>query len=289
MTSFTGIWVPLVTPFRGNDVDHAALQSLARRLVEGGVSGLVVCGSTGEAAALAESEQLAALDAVLEAVPQCPVVMGLAGNNMAHVLARMQQIQARPIAGLLAPPPYYIRPSQAGLVDYFRALADASSVPIILYDIPYRTGVAIELSTFRTIAQHERIVAVKDCGGDPSLTMSLIGDRRLQVLAGEDHLLLSTLCLGGSGAITATAHIRPDLFVRIAQLVRNEALSEAREIFFRLLPLIRLLFKEPNPGPLKAALSMMGGMQDALRAPMQGASTETKEQLARELRRLECL
>ncbi|WP_292931257.1 4-hydroxy-tetrahydrodipicolinate synthase [Noviherbaspirillum sp.] len=289
MTSFTGIWVPLVTPFRGNAVDYAALQALASRLVEAGVSGLVVCGSTGEAAALGEGEQLEALDAVLDTVPQCPVVMGLAGNNMAHVLARMQQIQRRSIAGLLAPPPYYIRPSQAGLVDYFRALADASSAPVILYNIPYRTGVAIEPSTFRTIAQHERIVAVKDCGGDQSLTMRLIGDSQLQVLAGEDHLLLSTLCLGGSGAITASAHIRPDLFVRIAQLVRNEALSEAREIFYRLLPLIRLLFREPNPGPLKAALSMMGDMQDMLRAPMHSVSAETKEQLARELRRLECL
>ncbi len=289
MTSYTGIWVPLVTPFRHNEVDFDALQPLARRCVEAGVSGLVVCGSTGEPAALSEDEQLAALDAVLDAVPECPVVMGVAGNNLPAILDRMQRVQQRPIAGLLVPPPYYIRPSQAGLVDFFRTVANASSVPVILYNIPYRTSVGIELETFRTIVQHERILALKDCGGDLPLTMSLIGDRKLQVLSGEDHLLLSTLCLGGTGGIVASAHIRPDLFVRIAQLVQRDALSEARELFHRLLPLMRLLFREPNPAPLKAALSMMGCMRGELRAPMQGASDETKALLMHELKRLECL
>ncbi len=289
MTSFTGIWVPLVTPFRGGAIDFAALQEIARRIVDAGVSGLVVCGSTGEAASLSESEQLAALDAVLEAVPQCPVVMGLAGNNLPAVLDRMQLIQRRPVAGLLVPPPYYIRPSQAGLIDYFQTLENAAAVPLIVYNIPYRTGVAIELSTFQALAQHERIVALKDCGGDPMLTMKLMMDTKLQLLAGEDHLFLSTLCLGGSGAILASAHIRPDLFVRVAQLVQHGELTEARKIFYRLLPLIQLLFREPNPGPLKAALSTMGWLSDELRAPMQSASMEMKELLTRELKRLECL
>ncbi|HYD79233.1 MAG TPA: 4-hydroxy-tetrahydrodipicolinate synthase [Paucimonas sp.] len=289
MTGFTGIWVPLVTPFRNGEIDFAALQKLAQRLAGNGVSGLIVCGSTGEAAALNEEEQLAALDAVLDAVPSCPVVMGLAGNNLPGVLARLDKIAQRRVAGLLAPTPYYIRPSQAGLVDYFRVLADASAVPLILYDIPYRTGVAIALETFRTLAQHDRIVALKDCGGNQVNTMSLIADGALDVLAGEDAQLLSTLCLGGSGGILASAHVRPDLFARVARLVGEERLTEAREIFYRLLPLIRLLFEEPNPGPLKAALAMMDGMSDELRAPMQAASAETREKLARVLKQLECL
>lgn len=289
MTRFTGIWVPLVTPFHGGGIDFAALQAIARRIADAGVSGLVVCGSTGEAAALGKSEQLAVLDAVLEAVPDRPVVVGLARNNMPALLDRMQQIQRRPIAGLLIPPPYYIRPSQAGVVDYFRTLADAASVPIIVYNIPYRTGVIIEQETFKAIAQHERIVALKDCGGDQSLTMNLIANGELQLLAGEDHQLLSTLCLGGSGAILASAHIRPDLFVRVAQLVHSDELAEARKIFYRLLPMIRLLFAEPNPGPLKAALSMMGWTRDELRSPMQGASIAMKEKMMRQLKQLECL
>jgi 4-hydroxy-tetrahydrodipicolinate synthase len=289
MTGFTGIWVPLVTPFRNGEIDVAALQSLARRLAGNGATGLIVCGSTGEAAALSDDEQLASLDAVLDAVPDHPVVMGLAGNNMRAVLDKQEKIQQRRVAGILATAPYYIRPSQAGIVDYFRTLADASSIPLMLYDIPYRTGVAISLDTFRTLAQHERIVALKDCGGDPSKTMSLITDGALQVLAGEDAQLFTTLCLGGSGGILASAHIRPDLFARIVELVKAEQLNEARRVFYRVLPLIRLMFEEPNPGPLKAALSMMGEMHDELRAPMQEASKEIREKLKLELTKLECL
>lgn len=288
MTRFTGIWVPLVTPFYNGEIDFPALQALARRIADAGVSGLVVCGSTGEAAALSDDEQLAVLDAVLEAVPHCAVVMGLAGNHMPDVLNRLQQFQRRPIAGLLTPPPYYIRPSQAGLLDYFYTLADASSVPLILYNIPYRTGIAIELETIRTLAQHARVVALKDCGGDPAMTLNLIADGSLDILAGEDHQILSTLCLGGTGAIAAAAHIRPDLYVRVAQQVKLGELNDARQVFYRLLPMIQLLFKEPNPGPVKAALSMMELLRDELRAPMQTASADMREQLAGQLKQLGC-
>jgi 4-hydroxy-tetrahydrodipicolinate synthase len=288
MTTFSGIWVPLATPFHRGEIDFAALRAIACHVATAGVAGLVVCGSTGEAAALSEGEQLAVLDAVLDAAPDCRVTMGLAGNNLAAVLARMTRIQTRPIAGLLVPPPYYIRPSQAGLAEYFRTLADQAAVPLIVYNIPYRTGVGIAFDTFREIAQHERIVAVKDCGGDLSLTMQLIAETKLQVLAGEDVQLLSTICLGGTGAIAASAHIRPDLFVRLAQCARSGELEQARAIFYRLLPLIRLLFQEPNPGPLKAALATMGFARDELRSPMQPASAGLRDALSKELKRLEC-
>jgi len=288
MTGFSGIWVPLVTPFRGDAIDFASLQALARRLVDAGASGLVACGSTGEAAALDEDEQLAVLDAVLAAVPGAPVMMGLAGNNLRAVLGRLERVQQRPVAGLLVPPPYYIRPSQAGLTEYFRTLADAALVPLVLYNIPYRTGVTMEFNTLAGLARHDRIVALKDCGGDPVLTMRLITETGLQVLAGEDHQLLSTLALGGSGGIMASAHLRTGLFVQIVRLVEHGALTEARDRFYRLLPLIRLLFREPNPGPLKAALSMMGWMDDGLRAPLQQATPALCEQIGMELKRLEC-
>ncbi len=289
MTSFSGIWVPLVTPFHHSAIDFSAVRHVARHLAGAGIAGLVVCGSTGEAAALSGDEQLAVLDTVLQAVPDCPVVMGLAGNNMAHLLERLRQIQHRPIRGLLVPPPYYIRPSQTGLLEYYQTLADASAVPLILYNIPYRTGINIELDTMREVAQHERIAAVKDCGGNQAVTMQLIADGALDVLAGEDLQTLSTLCLGGSGAILASAHIRPDLFVRLAQHIRDGELREAQQIFYRLLPMIQLLFEEPNPAPVKTALTMMGLMHDELRAPMQKTSSQLKERLAHELTRLECL
>lgn len=287
MTRFTGIWVALVTPFRDGEIDFPALQALARMLAASGVAGLVVCGSTGEAASLSDKEQLAVLDAVLQAVPDCPVIMGLAGNNMDDVLERQQQMQGRPIAGLLVTPPYYIRPSQAGLIDYFERLANTASVPLILYNIPYRTGVNIDLQTIRTLAQHEKIVAIKDCGGDAAVTMQLISDGKLDVLAGEDQQILSTLCLGGAGAITAAAHIRPDLYVRIVQLVRAERIGEARQLFYRLLPLIQLLFAEPNPALVKAALAMKGWIRDGLRPPMQAATPALRDRLACELKKID--
>ena len=287
MQSFAGIWVALATPFYNNEPDLPALRSLARKLAFAGVAGLVVCGSTGEAAALSEAEQLTVLDTVIDAVPDCPVVMGLAGNNMQAVLARLHELQDRPLAGILAPPPYYIRPSQAGLVSYFETLADAAGVPLLLYNIPYRTGVAMEFDTFARLAKHERIVAVKDCGGDHMLTMRLIAETRLQVLAGEDAQLLSTLALGGAGGILASAHLRPDLFVEIFAGMQAGRVAEARAIFYRLLPMIRLLFAEPNPGPLKAALAIAGEMRNEVRPPLQSASAVLKEQLGAALRALD--
>jgi len=289
MTCFTGIWVPLVTPFHHAEIDFPALQAIARKMAQAGVAGLVVCGTTGEAAALTELEQLAVLESVLKAAPGCPVVMALAGNNLRASLGMLKQLESMPIAGLLVPPPYYIRPSQAGIVEYFEALADAAPAPLIIYNIPYRTGVVIERQTIDALARHERIVAIKDCGGSAALTMDLIRDAQLTVLAGEDEQIFSTLCLGGAGAIAASAHIRPDLFVQMAQLAQAGQLDQARKIFYDLLPLIRLLFAEPNPAPVKEALALMGLMRNELRSPMKSATPELSARLKRELMRLDCV
>ncbi|EJL86492.1 dihydrodipicolinate synthase [Herbaspirillum sp. CF444] len=289
MTSFDGIWIPLITPFHDGRIDFPALQALARSMVDAGISGLVACGSTAEAAALDDDEQLAVLDAIIAAVPDCPVMMGLAGNRQAAMLEKMQKIQQRRIAGLLIPAPYYIRPSQEGLRAFYLAMADAANAPVIVYNIPYRSGINIDAATILSLAAHERIVAVKDCGGSMGATMDLITHGGLCILSGEDEQIFTTLCLGGSGAITAAAHLRPDLFVRVAQLVRAQRIDEARAVFYDLLPLIRLLFTEPNPAPIKTALALMGMVRDELRAPMQASSPALREKLQRELLRLGCL
>jgi 4-hydroxy-tetrahydrodipicolinate synthase len=226
------------------------------------------------------------LDAVIDAVPDTPVIMGLAGNNMASLADMQREIQRRPVAGLLVPPPYYVRPSQAGIVDFFRTVANAASVPVIIYNVPSRTGVAMELDTIRAVAEHERVVAIKDCAGDHVLTLELISDAKLSVLAGDDIHILSTLCVGGAGAIAASAHIRPDLFVRVVQQVKSGELAQAREIFYRLRPLIQLLFSETNPAPLKAALSLTEMITDELRPPMQPASAALRARLKQVVMRL---
>ncbi|CAI8873992.1 4-hydroxy-tetrahydrodipicolinate synthase [Pseudomonas sp. IT-P44] len=272
MSSFQGIWVPLVTPFQHGAIDFVGLRRLVSHLLDKGVDGLVVCGTTAEAAALSKHEQLAVLDAVLEWVPADQVVMGLAGNNLTELLQLQSEILKRPLAGLLVPPPYYIRPSQAGLEAFFKTVADASTVPIILYDIPYRTGIAFEQATLLNIVAHERIVAIKDCGGNQGNTLALLTSGKVNVLCGEDNQIFSALCLGAKGAIAASAHVHPELFVTLYQQIRDQRLAEGRATFFRLLPLIQSLFIEPNPAPVKTALALEGLIDDELRAPMQRSS-----------------
>jgi 4-hydroxy-tetrahydrodipicolinate synthase len=280
--NFCGIWVPLVTPFAADGaVDHSALHGLVKRYAEAHVSGLVALGTTGEPASLDEAEQDAVLATILDAAgDRLPVIAGLAGNHAPSLLARAKQFSALPIAGLLVPAPYYVRPSQAGIADHFTRLADASAVPLVLYDVPYRTGVAIALDTLRTLAAHPNIAAVKDCAGSMETTLALIRDGRLQVLAGNDIEMFSTLCAGGAGAIAASAHVRPRAFVAMQRALADGHLADARERWHTLVPLIAALMSEPNPAPVKAALAQLDLIRDELRPPMTRASAALRDRLA---------
>jgi 4-hydroxy-tetrahydrodipicolinate synthase len=279
MSSFRGIWIALVTPFHDTEVDFDGLGKLIDKLLPSGIAGFAICGTTGEAAALSQHEQLAILDAVLERVPPHQVMMGLAGNNLRDLLAFQQEIQTRDIAALLVSAPYYIRPSQEGLVSFFHQIADAATVPIVVYDIPYRTAVRIELETLRRIAHHPRIAAVKDCSGDIETTMKLISEGKVEVLAGEDLQIFANLCLGGAGAISASANIRPDLYVRLQRQVESGRLAEARKTLYHLLPWLQIAFTEPNPGPVKTAVALSGIIRKELREPMQSCTPQTSERI----------
>ena len=276
---FSGLWIPLITPFAGDAVDHPALTRLVQHCAAAGVNGFVVCGSTGEAAALDKHEQLAVLDTVLAAAGALPVVMGLSGYHLGQTIAWVKELAQRPIAGLLVPPPHYIRPAQAGLVQWFTALADASGTPLVVYDIPYRTGCHITLETLLALAAHPNILAVKDCGGDAGKTQALITDGRLQVLAGEDAQIFSTLALGGAGAISASAHVCTAQFLEVMQFLNDGKLQQARALWQPLLPVVHAAFGEPNPAVIKAALAQQGLIQDGLRLPMVAASAAATARL----------
>jgi 4-hydroxy-tetrahydrodipicolinate synthase len=148
-TDFSGLWIPLVTPFDRAKVDYAALKRLVAHYRASGIAGLVVCGSTGEAAALSDDEQLEVLQTAMAEAPGLPVIMGLSGYHLGKTAARVRALSQLDLTGILLPAPSYIRPSQAGLIEWFAALADASAVPVVLYDIPYRTGSKMELETIR--------------------------------------------------------------------------------------------------------------------------------------------
>lgn len=280
---FSGLWIPLVTPFRQGDntgqVDLPAITALVQQLAADGIKGFVVCGSTGEAAALDKTEQLQVLDATLKAAPGLPVVMGLSGYNLKETSAWVRELGTWPIDGLLVPPPHYVRPSQAGLLHWFITLADASAVPLMVYDIPYRTGVTIERQTLRELAQHPRIQAIKDCGGDAAKTLALIAQGKLQVLAGEDLQMFATMAQGGVGAIAASAHLATTRFVRLVELLRAGQLAEARGLWTSLVPLVEAVFAQPNPGPVKGVLAHQGLVRNVLRAPMTASSSEHVAQM----------
>ena len=170
------------------------------------------------------------------------------------------------------PAPIYIRPSQAGLLHWFEAIANASTVPVLIYDIPYRTGARIDCETLQKLAHHPNIQAIKDCGGDVHKTLTLIADGQLQVLAGEDAQIFSSAALGGAGAISAAAHVHTNRFARVLKLLKAGELQAAQQLWMPLVPLIEGLFAEPNPALIKAVLAHQGLMSGEVRAPMMAAT-----------------
>ena len=287
-TSLHGIWVPLVTPMAHGEIDLACLQRLAERVVDDGAHGLVVCGTTGEAPQLDLAEQSAALAAVLEVTRRrCPVLMGIGGSDTFAAASRVLEFDDEELAGYLVSTPAYVRPSQQGLLRHFETIADATARPIVLYNVPARTGVQLELASARTLAQRPQFAAIKEAGGSLQQMTDLVRETPLSVLCGDDVLLFAALCGGGHGAISASAHIRTDLYVQLFDLVRAQRLVEACALFERLLPMVRVLFSEPNPAPLKAALAMQGLLRDELRLPMVPATPACREHLAAALAALD--
>jgi 4-hydroxy-tetrahydrodipicolinate synthase len=277
---FSGVWIPIVTPFREGRVDHDALGALVRRLDANGVAGFVVCATTGEAPLLSDDERIAVL-ATVKANTALPLVMGASATTADDVLRRIAAATRHAPTAFLVTPPPYLRPSQDALKTFFTAIADASPTPLVAYDIPARTGVRIELATLLALAAHPNIVALKDCGGRVEQTEAVIADGRLQVLCGNDNEWFSTRCLGGAGAIAASAHVRTDLFVAFDKALARGDLVAGRALWRQLKPITVGLFEEPSPGPVKALLAAQGECENELRAPMTAASPELTERLRR--------
>jgi 4-hydroxy-tetrahydrodipicolinate synthase len=271
LRSLRGYASALPTPFRDGALDEHAFAAFCQWQIEQGISALVVNGTTGEAPTLTMQEQLRLIRIAVEVAQEnVPVIAGAGSNATAHAVEIAQQAEAAGANGLLVVTPYYNKPSQEGLFRHFRAVHDATDLPILLYDVPSRTGCSIAFDTLCRLAELPRIVGVKDATGDlsrPGTIRRLLGDR-LVLLSGDDGTALDFKGLGGSGCISVLSNVAPELCNRLHLACACGKQTEARLIERRLNPLAVALFLESNPVPVKWALGLMGRMASEVRLPL---------------------
>ncbi len=269
---FTGCGTALVTPFRRDlSLDEEALRRLLRRQIDAGIDFLVPCGTTGESPTLSHEEQIRVVKiTVEEAQGKVPVVAGAGGNNTAHVIQMAREFAACGANGILSVAPYYNKPTQEGLYQHYKALAEAISLPIIVYNIPGRTGVNIEPATLARLAQIENIVGVKEASGNISQMATILGSmpKEFAVLSGDDAITLPLMALGGRGVISVASNEIPGEMTRIAKLANANDFAAARELHNRWFPLMEVNFVETNPIPVKSALALMGLCEPVFRLPL---------------------
>ncbi len=283
-----GIWVPLVTPFKNGELDIDTLKKLTQHMINHGVHGLVVCSTTGEMGSLRLDEQVQVIRTVQQVTHQkTPILIGLLGTDTRALVHQAQLLDTlNPFGFLIAPPPF-IRPSQAGLFAHFTALADAVSSNIVLYNIPGRAGVGLALETLQRLAENPTFIGIKESSGDVETLHRTIKESNLPVMCGDDSLIVDGLLHGATGAISASAHIHTEMFLNIYTLAKNKRHHDASEQFSKLEMLIRLLFQEPNPAPVKALLAYQGLISNELRLPLTAATPYLREQLIQTLHQLE--
>lgn len=280
---YTGVWTALVTPMSGGRVDRGALAELTDWQVQSGVDGLVPCGTTGEAATLTFDERRQVIETVVRAAGgRVPVVAGAGSNSTAETLELSRAALDAGADGLLLVCPYYNKPTQVGLEAHFRAVLDAVEAPVLLYNIPGRTGVDLLPATFLRLAEHPRVVGIKEATGSVTRAAELVKGLagRAAVLAGDDPLYLPILAVGGRGIVSASACVAPAQMVALWRAWRSGEVEEAQRIYLSLLDLFAALFAESNPGPAKTALHLMGRITPEVRAPLVEPTEATRERVA---------
>lgn len=269
MKRFTGAWTALVTPFRNGAVDYEALGRLIDMQIDEGIDGLVACGCTGEAATLRHDEHLEVVRfTVARAAGRVPVIGGSGKNDTAQTVALSKEVSALGVDGLLVITPYYNKPTQEGLVAHFEAVAGASDSPIVIYNVPGRTGVSIAPATVAKLAAHPGIVCIKEAGGAVERVTAIRTLCDIGILSGDDHLALAEVATGADGVISVVSNVAPAATAEMMRLGLDNRFDAARKINNRLYPLIGALFVESNPIPVKCALAMMGIIENELRLPL---------------------
>jgi len=279
----SGVWLPLITPFLNGEIDFQSYAALIDHYISRGISGLIPLGTTGEAPVITELEFEKIIDRTMEINNQrVPVYVGVGGNFTDKVIKTLKVVEKYTVEGILSVCPYYTRPDQNGLYEHFIKISESTDRNIIIYNIPYRTGVNLQNDTLMKLAQKENIIGIKDSCGDIGQTLALLSQKpkHFSVLTGEDILFYTNLVNGGEGGILAASHLHTEIFLGVFQKVSANDHQSAFQHWQEIQMMIPMLFKEPNPGPIKYCLNRLDLIQSSeTRLPLAGISDDLKTKL----------
>ena len=292
-TPFTGVGTALITPFtRGGAVDESAVKRLARRQIDAGVHFLVPCGTTGETPTLTADERRRVVELVVEAAAgQVPVLAGAGGYDTKEVVHVAREMQAAGAQGLLSVTPYYNKPTPEGLYQHFKAIADATPLPIVLYNVPGRTGCNIDAAACARLATIPHVIGVKEASGNITQMVEICRavPSSFLVLSGDDALTLPLMAIGGKGLISVASNAIPAEMSQLVEAAERGDYDTARKLHHRLVPLMLGNFIESNPGPVKFAMAAMGLCEEVYRLPMVSPRPASQEKIRALLTELDVL
>lgn len=278
-----GVWLPIITPFNDGKVDFISYKNMIDHYINKGVSGIIPLGTTGECPTIEKDEMIEIVEKTIEYVNErVPIFVGVGGNYTKKVIKDIKRIENYNIDGILSVCPYYNRPDQKGIYEHFRTVNESTDLKILVYNIPYRTGKNIENETIYKLAKLENIIGVKDSCGDIKQSMDLLINKpeKFSVLTGEDIIFYTSLVNGGDGGVLASSHLFTSHFIDVYNLINDGEHKKALEKWRKLYNLIPLLFKEPNPAPLKYCLKELNLIKSLeTRKPIVGISSNLKTKL----------
>lgn len=288
-TIFTGVATALITPFDKNGkIDYDKFGKLVEDQIKAGINALVVCGTTGEASTLTDEEHRDAISFVVKKTAgRVPVIAGTGSNDTEYAIGLTKHACEEGADAVLLVTPYYNKATQKGLIRMYTEIADASDKPVIIYNVPSRTGVNIEPSTYLALADHPNIVAIKEANGNISKiaeTCLLVGDK-LDIYSGNDDQIVPILALGGKGVISVLSNVVPEKTVDICKKFFDGDIKGSRDLQLELLPLTNALFSEVNPIPAKCAMAHMGYTENVLRSPLYPMESDKEEVLVAEMKK----
>ncbi|MCK4947161.1 MAG: 4-hydroxy-tetrahydrodipicolinate synthase [Candidatus Aureabacteria bacterium] len=274
---FAGSLVAIVTPFKDGEVDEDCLRSLVRMHIEEGTSGIVPCGTTGESPTLNPEEHKKVIEIVIDEVKKkVPVIAGTGSNNTAEAIEYTRHAYEAGADGALVITPYYNKPTQEGLYSHFKAIAGEVSIPIVIYNVPGRTGISIEPETVARLSELSNIVAIKEASGKMDQVTKIISLCGITVLSGDDSMTMPIMAVGGTGVISVVANIVPSDVRALTAAMEEGNCERARELHYKLFNLCKVMFIETNPIPIKTAMAMKGLIKEEFRLPLVSPSEKSR-------------